>query len=437
MSEDRPAWARRMNNEREARRWSQAEAVQALKAYATSNDKIHANDASLLRQWKRWEAGEIKPGDFYQPIIARAFGTVTHAIISVPPRHDTDADVIAVTGMDTLELVSRLQRSDLDDASLSGLRVMADRLCSEYPFLPPDQLLTEGWAWLRRITQLQGQRLTLKQHREIFVLAGWVALLACVEYDTGNRQAADTTRQAALSLGTDAEHAEIPGWTHEIRAWINLTSGDYHGVIAAARAGLEAAPHHGVAVQLAAQEAKAWARIGDRRQTEVALDQGRRLLEAMPYPENLDHHFVVDPTKYDFYAMDCYRQLAEDKMAETLADEVIRKSTDFDGTERAPIAAREGDIEQAVHQGERALAGPRKSLSTLAMVSRDLARILKDRYPGEQAAKSYLDHVRTVVGASNFVAAPHCMNRTTSAVRGGPATVPLETGPTVGIHPPE
>src|SRR5579862_2631347 len=56
-------------------------------------------------------------------------------------------------------------------------------------------------------------------------------------------------------------------------------------------AGIEAAPHHSVAIQLAAQEAKAWARIGDRRQTEVALDKGRRLLEAMPYPDNLDHHF--------------------------------------------------------------------------------------------------------------------------------------------------
>ena len=46
----------------------------------------------------------------------------------------------------------------------------------------------------------------------------------------------------------------------------------------------------------------------------------------MPYPENLDHHFVVDPTKFDFYAMDCYRHLAEDRMAENLADEVIRGS---------------------------------------------------------------------------------------------------------------
>ena len=97
--------------------------------------------------------------------------------------------------------------------------------------------------------------------------------IACVEYDSGDRQAAETTRKGALSLGTEADHAEIRAWAHEIRAWINLTSGDYHGVIAAARAGTDAAPHSSVAVQVAAQKAKAWARIGDRRQTEVALDR--------------------------------------------------------------------------------------------------------------------------------------------------------------------
>jgi hypothetical protein len=59
--------------------------------------------------------------------------------------------------------------------------------------------------------------------------------------------------------------------------------------------------------------------MGNRRSTEVVLDQGRRLLEAMPYPDNLDHHFVVDPTNFDFYMMDCYRHLAEDGLAETLS----------------------------------------------------------------------------------------------------------------------
>jgi hypothetical protein len=51
-------------------------------------------------------------------------------------------------------------------------------------------------------------------------------LVGCVEYDTGNRQAAETTRQAALSLGSEADHGEIIAWAHEMRAWINLTSGD-------------------------------------------------------------------------------------------------------------------------------------------------------------------------------------------------------------------
>ena len=231
MADDRPAWARRMYNERQARGWSQADAIRAMRRTlrAPRSCPVHA---SLLRQYKRWEAGEVTPKEFYQPIIAATFGTVTHAMFPVAPKRDADADVLAVTGMDTLELVSRLQRSDLDQATLDGLRIMADRLCSEYPFMPSDQLLVEGRSWLRRVVSFQGQRLTLNQHREILTLAGWIALLiACVEYDSGDRQAAETTRQAALSLGTEADHAEIKAWAHEIRAWIDLTTGNYHGVV--------------------------------------------------------------------------------------------------------------------------------------------------------------------------------------------------------------
>lgn len=143
MADDRPAWAWRMYNERQARDWSQADAIRAMRAHSA---KELLGTASLLRQYKRWEAGEVTPNDFYQPIIAETFGTVTHAMFPVAPKRDADTDVLAVTGMDTLELVSRLQRSDMDQATLDGVRIMADRLCSEYPFMPSDQLLTEGRA---------------------------------------------------------------------------------------------------------------------------------------------------------------------------------------------------------------------------------------------------------------------------------------------------
>ncbi|MEV5186667.1 hypothetical protein [Streptomyces werraensis] len=134
----------------------------------------------------------------------------------------------------------------------------------------------------------------------------------------------------------------------------------------------------------------------------MALDKGRRLLEGMPYPENLDNHFVVDPAKFDFYAMDCYRLVGEDKLARTLAEEVLRAGTDFDGSERSPMrnaearvtlgvtAAREGDLEQALIMGERALEGDRQSVPSLIMTSRELAAELRRRYGSEPAARDYL-----------------------------------------------
>ncbi|MET7791765.1 hypothetical protein ABZS93_35090 [Streptomyces sp900116325] len=76
MSDERPAWAQRIAAERTARSWSQLDAVKAMRAHAST--ELPADD-SMVRQWKRWEAG-TKPGDFYQPIIAAMFGTVTHAI---------------------------------------------------------------------------------------------------------------------------------------------------------------------------------------------------------------------------------------------------------------------------------------------------------------------------------------------------------------------
>ena len=402
MTEELPVWARRIRRERESRGWSQSDAVRALRAH--SKDEL-PDDASMVRQWKRWESGG-GVSDFYRPLIAATLGTVTHALFPVPARRDGDAEIIAASGMETLDIVNRLHRSDVDNATLEALRITTDRLCSEYPYMPSAQLLIEGRHWLRQITGISSSRLTLSQHKEILALAGWLALLVgCVEYDLGDKRAAEATRRAALSLGHETEAAEITGWAHEMRAWFALTTGDYRGVIAAAQPGSELAKSHSVAVQLKAQEAKAWARIGDRRQVEVALDAGRKLLEALPYPENLDNHFVVDPAKYDFYAMDCYRTLGENGIASTLAEAVINAGTDFDGTERSPmriaearvtlgvVAAREGELEEAVTHGELALAGERKSLPSLLMVSRELATIVGREFGKDPQALDYLEHL--------------------------------------------
>lgn len=202
---------------------------------------------------------------------------------------------------------------------------------------------------------------------------------------------AETTRRMAMQLGQESGHAEIEAWAHEMRSWFALTQGRYREVVESARQGRALAPRTSVSVQLAAQEAKAWARIGDRRHVELALEKGRDLLETLPYPDNVRNHFAIDPDKFDFYAMDCYRKTGEDNLATVYADEVIRKSTAPDGTPQAPMriaeaqitfavaAARRGDLEEALSIGNAALDIPRQSGPSLVMVVQDLAAELSGR----------------------------------------------------------
>jgi hypothetical protein len=84
--------------------------------------------------------------------------------------------------------------------------------------------------------------------------------------------------------------------------------------------------------------------MGDRRQVEVVLDRGRYLLESFT-PHNLDHNFMVDPSKFDLYAMDCYASSARmrsRRYTPTRSSEPQRTSTA--GNARMAVAAPvEGD----------------------------------------------------------------------------------------------
>ncbi|MFD7922507.1 XRE family transcriptional regulator [Streptomyces sp. NPDC059740] len=411
MTDERPDWARRIVAERAARGWSQRQAVRALHA-RLAGPQADTSEDSLLRQWKRWESGESFP-DQYAEHIAATFGTARYAMFPIAnPRRDGRSEIIAASGLDTADIVARMRASDIDQGTLDALAITVDRLCCEYAYMPAEQLLTEGRAWLNRVANMQHQRISLAQHRQIVALAGQLALLVgCVEYDSGQRGNAEATRQAALNLGGEAGHLGIQGWAYEMRAWFALTAGDLRGVIAASDAGIAAAPHELVAVQLWAQKAKAWARIGDRQQTEVALDAGRRLLDTFPYPDNIENHFVVDPAKWDFYAMDCYRRVGENRRAESLAREVLRTGIDWDGTERSPmrnaearvtlgtVAAREGDLDTALAYGQQALDGQRRSLPSLAMVSGDLGSVLMERFPAEGEAQEFVQHLQELRAA--------------------------------------
>ncbi len=309
----------------------------------------------------------------------------------------------------TTELLRRIQANDTAASTLDALQATVDQLCCEYPYRDPHELISEARDWLRHIAQVLRKPTGLQQHRELLASAGWLAvLIACMEYDLGLRSSAQATRAAARQLATEAEHGEILAWTYEMGAWFALTQRRYQDTINEARAGQDVSPSHAVVVQLVAQEAKALGRMRDAAGVRAALDRGRQLLDAFPVPKRPEHHFVVDPTKWVYYAMDAYRMGGEDNLAEDYARQVLSISIGPNGEEYAPmriaesrltlavVAARRGDLEQATTLGLAALRGPRKSLPSLMMVAGELDVELDRRFPNEQATAEFRDALRLV-----------------------------------------
>jgi tetratricopeptide (TPR) repeat protein len=241
------------------------------------------------------------------------------------------------------------------------------------------------------------------------------ALLGCVHYDLGEREEAEAARQAAYQWARQAGHGELMGWAFEMSAWFALCEGNYEQLIEFAQAGQEIAGPTNAGVQLALQEAKGWSRLGDRKQTDHALSRGASMLAQLPLPERREHHFVFDHTKYMFYAATCYTTLGDDNRAEEHAQEVIAKHVRPDGTSNAPmrtaqtridlaiVAARRGDLDQAVAYGEGAFEFERKSLSDLISRAADLDRLLMQRYRSEQITREFHDrytHARQLLNGS-------------------------------------
>jgi hypothetical protein len=166
-------------------------------------------------------------------------------------------------------------------------------------------------------------------------------------------------------------------WSFELLAWFALVDGNYRDTINFAKAGLAIAPHTSAGVQLTVQGAKAWARIGDRREAEEAMRQAGTTLARLPAPSHPEHQFVFDPSKLSFYAATCYTWLGETERAEEHAREVIAQSMGPGGVVRWPtrlaiarldlglVAAQRGQLDEAVQLGMAALRSGRVVASTL------------------------------------------------------------------------
>jgi hypothetical protein len=225
-----------------------------------------------------------------------------------------------------LELARRAEASDVGDGTCERIELLVDDLATAYPRTAPADLLERVRTHIGYTTQLLDGRATLGQRRRLLVSGGWLSLLAatCL-IDLHQEPAAVGYLRTADQLARETDHAEIAGWILETRAWMALTASDYRAAVKLSRAAQHVAPSDGSAyIQAIGQEGRAWARLGDTRETRAALARVERLVSPMRTPDRPEHHYRYDPAKAEAYTVTTLAWIA-DPAAEQAGREVVAR----------------------------------------------------------------------------------------------------------------
>lgn len=260
-----------IKRQRKQRGWSQSDLAREMHRLA---DRELPSMDSLIRQIKRWEAGDHEPTEYYSDLLVETF--TTGLVIDS-------------------ELLDRLARSDLTQGQLEDTRAAVDGLCVSYTTNEPVDLFDETWTWLHRLDQARNGRITLDQHRQPLELTGWAALLAGnLAHDLNDPSTSTRARRLGLDAGHEVGHDRLMAWGHELAAWSLLGTGDYAAVIERAQAGQERAGRTDIGAHLTRHEAEAWAASATEGEAMRALERAAAITEDAPSPDIHGHHFQKD-----------------------------------------------------------------------------------------------------------------------------------------------
>jgi DNA-binding XRE family transcriptional regulator/tetratricopeptide (TPR) repeat protein len=297
-------------------------------------EAMHVDRSTVVR----WEAGSNDPLPYQHPRLAKLLCITPDALQEllypataadvrgpvIQPWHvpvsDGDDELAA------LELMRRINASDVGPETLTRLELVVDELAMAYPTTPPAVLLGRVRQHLSYVARLLDAHKTLAEHQRLLVIGGWLSLLgATVHIDLKQATAAQARLKTAVSLAKHAGHDEIQAWCYETEAWRLLTDGDYASALELSEAAVALAPAgSSIAIQAMAQQGRAYARLGQRTETYAAISEVQRLVSPLPRPTQPEHHYRYDPDKSVAYTATTLAWVG-DPAAEDYAREIIAR----------------------------------------------------------------------------------------------------------------
>jgi len=231
---------------------------------------VHPPSLALRRALdKAWEKASDAQRDRF---LAAAAPTATPAVHGTNPT------------LESVELLRLVEASDLGIGTVEQLEELVERLGVEYFAVPPAEFRETVLSWRRYVAGLLDGKLTLRERRHLYAVAGWLSgLVAEASLALGDHAEPHCT--TALSLAQEVGDARLAGWVRGTQAQIALYAGDPREAVTFAQAGRQVAPIGSAAmVRSCTHEARASARLGDREGTQVALDAAEHAWNALSQP---------------------------------------------------------------------------------------------------------------------------------------------------------
>jgi tetratricopeptide (TPR) repeat protein len=236
-----------------------------------------------------------------------------------------------------------------------------------------------------------------------------------LSFDLGDYQAARAHCVTAWQLAEDAGERELGAWIRNIQAMVALYTRRFREAVRYAEAGGDlAALGRTGSVQLPVLAARAHARLGHRRETDLAIQQAEQAFEKLQATTPPDSVFSVDAARVPFCAGTAYAWL-DPQRAAVYAREAISLYDAATGTGRWPAnralarldlataLAQLGEPEESSHTALEAVAiFSERPVDSVMRCAGDLEAVLDmDQYrqlPAVRQFRELLHTTRTEAG---------------------------------------
>ncbi|MBP2055419.1 transcriptional regulator with XRE-family HTH domain [Streptomyces griseochromogenes] len=260
-------------------------------------------------------------------VAAAAIGT-THAG-SGPGPHDTlpathgatDLNELAAqAAAQSLHFADEITKTNVSDVELAVLESTLTQIATDYVHAPLHTVFTNLVKTRDHLFSLLNGRQPLAQTRELFLLTGTSCLLlAHASQNLGDEDAAIAQLQTAWTFAEQADHNDLRAWAKGTAALIAEWSTRRQTALDYTRQASQLSPGGETRIRIAAIEARAAARIGDRTTAMAALEDLQRAREQKPAPDALTRFgglLTFPEAKQEYYIGGTFALLGEHHLAE-------------------------------------------------------------------------------------------------------------------------